>query len=71
MLQLIHSNRNMRGPINQNVYSHKNGICIETHAAVLVGFLFVLYHCVEPVLGTQTAKDPCELEVSRTLRLNE
>lgn len=50
MLELVNTNRNNVGFVEQDVDSHEDGVGIESYAAILMGFLFVLDHGIKPKL---------------------
>lgn len=61
MLELVDANGHVIGSVNEDVYCHQDGIGIQTHTTIVVTFLFVLDHRVEPVLRTDAAEDPGQL----------
>ncbi len=71
VLELVHPHWDVSGSVDQDIHRHEDWVGVESHAAVLMGLLFVLNHRVEPVLGSQTAQNPSQFTVSRDLRLNE
>lgn len=71
MLELIDAYGYMTGPVNEDIDRHQDGVSIQTHTTIIVAFLFVLDHRVEPMLRTDAAEYPRQLCMMWDLRLNK
>jgi hypothetical protein len=58
MLELVYAYGYVIGLVNEYIDCHQDGVSIQPHTTIIVAFLFVLYHRVEPVLRTDAAEDP-------------
>lgn len=71
MLFLILAHGHIISLIYQDIRGHEHGVRIDPQTAISRAFLFVLYHSIKPMLGSNRTQNPTQLHMLLNFWLNE